>query len=40
MQNSQQRTQNKHYSAYATLLDGFQSYLDAEKTIVIFFIIT
>ena len=32
MQNSQQITQNKHYSAYATLLDGFQSYLDAEKT--------
>lgn len=32
MQNSQQTQQSKHYSAYATLLDGFQSYLDAEKT--------
>lgn len=30
--NSQQATMRKHYSAYATLLDGFQSYLDAEKT--------
>lgn len=27
-----QQNKRKHYSAYATLLDGFQSYLDAEKT--------
>lgn len=30
--NNQQATKHKHYSAYATLLDSFQSYLDAEKT--------
>lgn len=30
MENKQNK--RKHYSAYATLLDGFQSYLDAEKT--------
>lgn len=30
--NNQQATTHKHYSAYATLLDSFQSYLDAEKT--------
>lgn len=30
--NNQQATTHKHYSVYATLLDGFQSYLDAEKT--------
>ena len=30
--NNQQATMHKHYSAYATLLDSFQSYLDAEKT--------
>lgn len=29
---SQQPTKHRHYSAYATLLDGLQSYLDAEKT--------
>lgn len=29
---NQQATTPKHYSAYATLLDSFQSYLDAEKT--------
>lgn len=30
MENQQKK--RKHYSFYATLLDGFQSYLDAEKT--------
>lgn len=30
--NNQQVNKHRHYSAYATLLDGLQSYLDAEKT--------
>ena len=30
--NKKQATTPKHYSAYATLLDSFQSYLDAERT--------
>ncbi len=29
---NQQATAHRHYSAYATLLDGFQTYLDAEKS--------
>lgn len=31
-QNEKGKPMRKHYSAYATLLDSFQSYLDAEKT--------